>query len=60
MLISGKVEVMPLRCDAGRRKPDGSTLVSKTSMVYPGSIVTTSGDMAAQIADDWKQPGQIL
>ena len=44
-----RVEVMPVRCNAVVRKPDGSTVVSKTSMVYPGSIITACIEMAADI-----------
>ena len=49
LLNWGKVEVMPVRCEAAIRKPDGSTVAAKTSLVYLGSVITASGDMAAEI-----------
>ena len=49
LLNRDKVEVMPVRCEAAIRKPDGSTVAAKTSLVYLGSVITASGDMAAEI-----------
>ena len=40
---------MPVRCGATIRKPDGSAVLCKTSMVYLGGIITASGDTAAEI-----------
>ena len=49
LLSWGKVEVMPVRCEAAIRKPDGSIVAAKTSLVYLGSVIRASGDMAAEI-----------
>ena len=49
LLHWGKVEVMPVRCEAAIRKPDGSAVAAKASLVYLGSVITASSDMAAEI-----------
>ena len=47
-----KLELLPVRCEADIVLPDGTTVDTKESIVYLGSLLSRSGEIGLNCAGD--------
>ena len=45
-----KVEAMPVRCGVTISKPDNTFVSCKSSIIYLGSLISASGEIAAEVS----------